>query len=242
MNKKSITLISGWATTKDIFKNLTKLFPENINLQIINWYDCIDEEPVENCKDKKLTKEIDKHIRNCNGEITLAGFSLGGMLALEYAMSFPEKINKLILISSAARMMTDEGYNGADPRAIQAMQLRLNRKPEKVLTDFAEMCIMPEYDVDFNALFARMGVGIEKNMLMAGLQYLLDFDIRKNIGKVYAPTRIIHGRDDKIVPVSCAEFMAESIEGSTLDILPGKGHALAYTSAERIVKLLTEEK
>jgi len=44
--------------------------------------------------------------------------------------------------------------------------------------------------------------------------------------RINAPTRVVHGRDDPLVPVACGLDLVARIPGAVADIVPGMGHDL----------------
>lgn len=52
-------------------------------------------------------------------------------------------------------------------------------------------------------------------------------DRRIKLSKITAPTLVIHGADDKLVPLAAGRDTAHHIKGAQLKIIPGMGHDLA---------------
>jgi pimeloyl-ACP methyl ester carboxylesterase len=57
---------------------------------------------------------------------------------------------------------------------------------------------------------------------------------------IVAPTRIIHGLDDPLVPVAAAHDLAAHIPGAAVDIVPGMGHELQYKLLPRFASGMAE--
>jgi pimeloyl-ACP methyl ester carboxylesterase len=53
-----------------------------------------------------------------------------------------------------------------------------------------------------------------------------DGDLTPLLARITAPTRIVHGSDDPLVPVAAGEDLARRIRGASADIIPGMGHDL----------------
>lgn len=49
-----------------------------------------------------------------------------------------------------------------------------------------------------------------------------------DLARIQAPTRIWHGDDDRVLPLSMARRLADAIPGATLEIVPGGGHFVAF--------------
>ena len=62
--------------------------------------------------------------------------------------------------------------------------------------------------------------------------------IAPDLEAVVAPTLVIHGDADRVVPMDHARFYASAIAGAELEVLPGAGHAFLLTFRERSLALL----
>ncbi len=69
--------------------------------------------------------------------------SLGALAALSAALEQPARFDALILLAATARLPADTGYPGADPRACQAMRVRLRRDPSGLMRDFTALACAP---------------------------------------------------------------------------------------------------
>lgn len=133
----------------------------------------------------------------------VVGWSLGGSIALLFALKFPEKVNRLFLLG------TTPHFAGAwEEKNIKAMKLLIKKKGIKV---FRELALG-----DFNDFFDEE----------TGFQ-LLDAYVKLNLfpflSKIDKEVYVIHGSEDKIVPLSEAFKLYKSIKRAKLIIL-GKSH------------------
>jgi pimeloyl-ACP methyl ester carboxylesterase len=60
------------------------------------------------------------------------------------------------------------------------------------------------------------------------------FDDTAEVGNISAPTLVIHGSEDRLVPPSNARALAEAIPGARLRILEGAGHLVFIERAEEV--------
>jgi pimeloyl-ACP methyl ester carboxylesterase len=132
----------------------------------------------------------------------------------------------LVLISATARMTAIDDYPGADPRMLRAMRAKLRRDAAPVVRAFAELCVAPEQDDDFCQTFTQAADDIDPAVLDAGLAYLQETDLRDRLGEIAAPTLVIHGQADAVVPLACGAYLCEHIPRATLDVIPQGNHAM----------------
>ena len=177
------------------------------------------------------------------GETHLLGISLGGFIALETALSAPERINRLVLVSTAA--------GGADqvPMAPEVLQLLLKTTGgrrelirEKLSLAFSEAFLSsPEID---RLVEVRLADRQPSFAFTAQAAAGAAFDRSADAAGVRQPTLIIAGSGDRVVPARNAEILAAKISGSRCIIYPKLGHQCFYEDAASfnadVVEFLTD--
>ncbi len=145
----------------------------------------------------------------------LAGWSLGGMQAMNAILDKSLRPDGLILISSTARFSATHGYPHGLPRAhLRSMMRGLPVHREQVLEQF--------YALAGEAAACPFST----EQLLTGLRQLDELDVRDRLKEIDMPTRILHGSDDQIIPASAAHYLAANIPSSRLVILTEANHAL----------------
>jgi 3-oxoadipate enol-lactonase len=144
------------------------------------------------------------------------GISMGGRIAIELAATHPERVDHLVLISTAA---TGTG------------RLRLS-VPARILRTAARLGLLPRGphpQPDF--AFQRQ--------LAASVSY----DGAGQLSAITAPTLILHARNDRTMPLASAEATSAGIDGARIEVYKG-GHMFFVLSQRdavvtRIVQFLT---
>ncbi|MCZ4342176.1 alpha/beta hydrolase [Sphingomonadaceae bacterium G21617-S1] len=155
---------------------------------------------------------------------SIAGNSFGGLVAWNFAARYPRRIDRLILVDSAAfsiNGVTEKPV--AVPPAMRAYLL--DPQPAAVAwsagTIFAHPQRLTPARLDqMRAMIARNGPA-----LVAHLEQFTLPDPLPSLARIKAPTLILWGRADKVVPVAQAEQLAAAIPGSKLIIYDDVGHA-----------------
>ncbi len=151
----------------------------------------------------------------------LMGVSFGGALALEYAVEHPGRISGLAVWGAEARFRPSLGTNIArhvceryplpadSPFLNQFFNLLHGRKPEPgPMTDFiVEQC----WTTDQSVVAHR-------------LRMLEDFDVAERLWRIDAPTLVLAGSRDVVVPPSRQRALAESIAGASYATIDDAGH------------------
>ena len=163
----------------------------------------------------------------------LVGWSLGGMLLLEALsrLTGPAPAG-LVLAGAAAAFTRRPDYpRGQPPAVVRAMRRALAADPQRLLAEFAEQCLAPGEGAMLSQAREALASQAAPGTLAAGLDYLLNRDLRPRLGRLPAGTVIIQGQEDRIVPQAQGEFLQEQLPGARLNLLPGAGHLPFLTQA-----------
>lgn len=175
------------------------------------------------------------------------GVSMGGFIALEFALKYPRRLNRLVLVAT--------GFGGANmvqvpPDAMRALIPDPEMTPEERVR--ANMPIAfgnPGWPRDNAAEFEEIVRWRLENpqpveAAVAQAQAGLSFDVEGRLGEIEAPTLVIAGTADRVVPPKNAELLAERIRGARLDLVSGAGHLVFIEEANRfnqdVVRFLSE--
>jgi pimeloyl-ACP methyl ester carboxylesterase len=162
----------------------------------------------------------------------VCGASMGGMIAQHMAASRPERVSRLTLI------MTTSGSRHLPQASAKVRATMLDRRGgDDVDSAVARMVRLfsvigsPGYPPDRAELHARLASAVRRAWRPGGVVRQIvaiaaDGDRTPLLARITAPTHIVHGGDDPLVPVAAAHDLHARIAGSTLEIMPGMGHDL----------------
>jgi 4,5:9,10-diseco-3-hydroxy-5,9,17-trioxoandrosta-1(10),2-diene-4-oate hydrolase len=187
------------------------------------------------------------------GKVSMAGLSLGGGIALLYALEDPEGIDRLVLVDSAGlgREMTLPLRLGSIPLpfhwfkaprpVLRGLMKRLVYNPDVITTGFTdlyyEMLSRPEARrTVFRVLGSLANLsGAKKEALV------LTHD---RINTIKAPTLIVWGKDDRILPLDHGIYAERQIPECRLQIFEQCGHMPNLEKPrefnEQVLKFLSE--
>ena len=172
----------------------------------------------------------------------ILGISMGGMIAQELVLNYPEKVSKLVLCST---------YSGGS-KAVQPSQ-----KVSEMLTVDASTMSPEEYGRMFLSLvytddfiektpdFVKLVVQkslrypISKAAYMRQLNAIGKFNTYERLQQIKTPTLVLHGRKDVLVPSENGAILAEAIPNAKLVYFERSAHGLAEEMRE-VINLLTE--
>ena len=158
----------------------------------------------------------------------VAGLSLGGMTAQEFALRHPHRLGRLVLMATSARMSGGYAERAALVRA-KGMEPIADAVMQRWFTP-AFFAAEPATVAAFRARFVKLDpAGYAVCCLAIG-----EMDLRERIAGIAAPTLIIAGIDDPATPPAMLEDIRARISGSELIVLPQVSHILAVEQAAMV--------
>ena len=164
----------------------------------------------------------------------LLGVSMGGFIALSLALAHSTRVRRLVLVSTAMSqelIYRDDSRWEADPARVEAK-------------------LAPYFTEDFrrrnSVLVKSMVKQIAKAVAEGGFaerseqqrRAIAGFDVASQLGGLQVPTLVIHGVDDRIIPVAAARALEAAIPDARLALLPGAGHLLLAERPKELYALV----
>jgi pimeloyl-[acyl-carrier protein] methyl ester esterase len=150
------------------------------------------------------------------------------MVALETAIYFPERVDRLVLISSCPVFSTPDTFDHELPASrLRAMILGLHRDRRETLRRFFSLVHSESRSESRAAEDLRLAMQLEPPHLIHGLRYLQSVDLCARLSSVQVPTLIIHGRKDRVISWQASLLLQEGIARSKLLLVDDGDHGLA---------------
>jgi 3-oxoadipate enol-lactonase len=166
------------------------------------------------------------------------GVSMGGMIAQEFTLQYPQRVRSLIL------GCTNAGGPHSIRAAAEVLQLltREGMTPEEsteAIIPFIYDAATPRERIDED-----MAIRLKRFPTAQGyfgqLQGILAWEAYSRIAQINAPTLIIHGETDLLVPVANAHLIAERIPHAKLVLIPRASHIFETDQPGIALRAITE--
>jgi pimeloyl-ACP methyl ester carboxylesterase len=167
-------------------------------------------------------------------KFSLAGFSMGGIVALEMFRQAPQRILRLAILGSTPR---SEKPHQQAPRL--ALMERARKEP---LRELMLTALIPPSLGKANQNDSLLQWEILDMALLLGTEIYLQQchalntrrDYRDTLPEIRCPMLVICGEEDQVCPAWISEQMAQGVPGSSLLIIKGSGHMVTLEAAEEV--------
>ena len=173
----------------------------------------------------------------------ILGYSMGGSIAQEIALSYPEKLEKLILCSTGCGgpksiPASEEIRTGlfSSREGLSDEEKLRNSMPLYFPEDFIRKNPDKVEDYIRRSLLAPIPPHSYRRQLMA----VLDFNSYERLKDIKSPTLVISGKEDILVPHENSILLAENIPGAKLILLDNLGHGLFTPDPKLITDLIID--
>lgn len=177
--------------------------------------------------------------------VAVVGHSFGGMVAAELAAHVPSRVTKLVLIAPVGLWRDDQPtadlftafpfgmadllwHDSAGPEATAAMTAMAAGDEEET----------SKSDDPMTALMLRVLPGLVT--LGKYIWPLPDKGLSRRLRRIKAPTLVVWGEKDKLVPSSYADDFVSKIGDARAEFVPDAGHMVPYERTTEVTKLINE--
>ncbi len=173
---------------------------------------------------------------------SVLGASFGGFVAQEFALSFPERLNKLILACTSFG-----GANHVAPDLEILMSFVSTDDLNK--SERIQKFIIPAFTPEFRARRAetieevcklRARNAVPENVYLAQLQAATTFDAEARVAQIKAETLILTGDKDVVVPPQNSYNLAKAIPNATLKIIENGSHMFFIEKAAEFNEIVSQ--
>ncbi|GIW72778.1 MAG: alpha/beta hydrolase [Planctomycetota bacterium] len=169
------------------------------------------------------------------------GVSMGGMIAQHLALRHPERLERLVLGCTSAG-----GPHAVlpEPWALAILtRPRAGRSVEEYVREAVPILFAPgfaEAHPEVIEAVCRRAAALPTPDagVQSQLAAIMDHDVSARLGEIAAPTLVVTGELDVLVPPANSELLARGIPGARLLVLPGVAHAFIQEAPEASAELL----
>ncbi len=163
-------------------------------------------------------------------KVVLVGHSMGGAIALVYALTYPEHLAGMVLAGTGARLRVNH-------QLLDMLQNDFQAAVDFLVTNLFAANASEEMRQPTREALQQIDPRITLNDFIACNNY----DVTNELGKLKnIPTLVITGMADVMTPPKLANVLAENIPGAKLQLIDAAGHMLMTEKAHEFNRLLDE--
>jgi len=162
--------------------------------------------------------------------LAVCGWSLGGQVALHWAAREPEKIKRLVLVTSTPCFAERDDWPSGMARAtLQQFAAELEKNHAATLRRFLALQVRGsegehELLASLRELLFSRGEP-HPDALRGGLEILRDADLRSALPEIGQPALVIAGERDKLTPPEASHYLAQTLPNARVVEIEGAAHA-----------------
>ena len=169
----------------------------------------------------------------------VVGASMGGMVAQEFAVRFPGAVRSLILACTSSSGLRGKWPEFGSLRAKCFSPFVPRRERELALASMLYGAKTPAEKIDED-VHVRVGCGWNARGFFNQLAGVLMWDGGSRLPRIEAPTLVVHGEEDRLVPPENGRRLARSIPNARFRLVPDAGHILTTDRPEICNEILSD--
>lgn len=160
-------------------------------------------------------------LRDAPPRFALAGLSMGGILAMEVARQAPGRVERIALLDTNPLPEAEEVKRARRARMARVEQGAL----AEVVRDEMKPLYLAERRGDLLDLCLEMALALGPGAFLRQSHALMGRpDQTATLAALDVPALVLHGTEDRLVPIDRARLMAGLLPRATLEVVPGAGH------------------
>ncbi len=199
-----------------------EILTDELDAELVDWW-------------KAMDGELEVKIAESSERCIVAGWSMGGQIALRAAAAHPDNLTGLFLVSSMSCLVEHGGRPGVSSRTPNQIKEILERNRRVYLRAFFTQCLHPMKDVVIIGNLLNDSDSFSMGTLLAGLEYMAETEAGLTLE---VPLMAVHGRDDNVIPWECSEYISRHTAHSEVEYIEKTGHLLPVVKPEIVGNLL----
>ncbi len=159
----------------------------------------------------------------------VVGHSMGGAIALDFALHYSDRLAGLILVGSGARL-----------RVLPAILAGIMSDFEATVDLVLDYAFGPSASEQLKRLGCQRLLKTPPEMLHGDYAACDTFDVMERLGEVRCPTLVIGGTADRLTPPKYAVYLRDHIPGAELVLVDAAGHMVMLEKPEVVARAVSE--
>jgi pimeloyl-ACP methyl ester carboxylesterase len=227
-NRPTLIMIHGAGGSSQMWQNQVRMLDGDLNVIALDLPGHGKTEGPGRTDISDYARWVGDTLRNVFTErVFLMGHSMGGAVVLDTALSHPEALEGIVLVSTGARLKVAPMFLDG-----------LRESFEETVDTIVAYAHAPGTDKSLIRESARIMKTSGSEVVHGDFLACDRFDARGALERIHHPCLILCGDKDQLTPPAVSNSLARGIEGSRFELVPGAGHLLMLEAYERFNRLV----
>lgn len=236
--KPALVLLHGWGAHKRVWDELAARLGAD-------WRVIAPDLPGLGGEPYTFERTVDQLAAASPAQCMVAGWSLGGQLALAWARRYPRQVTRLMLIAATPQFVsTPDWPQGMAPEVFAEFSLSVARDAAATLRRF--LLLQTQGDAQARRVARQLEAALAlqalpgSGVLMETLRWLQATDLRAMLPEIAQPALVLHGDRDQIAPPAAGEYLAAHLPRARLALLAGAAHVPFLSDPDVMCQLMND--
>jgi len=238
MTDTMLVMLHGWGTPPAVWREVIARLPLGVSLWAPDWYapDFDGADTVDALADRLAAL--------APAQCAVAGWSLGGQIALAWAERYPAQVSRVAVLNTTAKFVRDDKWvHGLLPADVATFEAALRADTEGLLRRFALLqsqndAVARKVVRDLRDLWREQSKPAAAS-LRRSLCWLLQGDLRDRLPAIRQPALVIHGLRDTLVPAAAGRHLVDTLPRAEWQPLAQTAHVPLLGCPDAVADLLT---
>lgn len=239
--KQSLVLLHGWGLNAQVWEGITAQLGSQFRITLFDLPGYGRSQPNAILSLSEMAQQL---AANMADDSIVVGWSLGGLVAIQLAHDFPEKVSKLVFIGSSPCFVAQNDWPGIEPSLLNQFQQQLTHNYQRTIERFIALQTLGGPEASANALSLKKAILAQPQasmeVLEQGLQILLHSDLRPAIQRLSQPVLRIYGALDILVPKANMPYADQLWPQGKSVMIDDADHAPFISHPDQVLQLMTE--
>jgi pimeloyl-[acyl-carrier protein] methyl ester esterase len=216
-----LIFLNGWSASSGLLGKMVDALSKDHELIVINHLYQFSNEDINSRIDEVMTEDS-----------VLIGWSLGGMLAMQYLQQKSARIKPVAMIllqSTPCFIQKNEWPFAVSEQDFRKLEIIVSQHhPRQFVRHFIQLMVSgsaaPEEDRSMIRSTFTDAFLPTRDVLLKGLSYLRDLDLRESLSEIDVPVYAIFGEQDVLISVEVESCLETHLKQFTSTIIAGMGH------------------
>ncbi|PKH23840.1 pimeloyl-[acyl-carrier protein] methyl ester esterase [Enterobacterales bacterium CwR94] len=221
-----LVLLHGWGLNAEVWRQLVPRLSPHFRLHLV---DLPGYGRSQGFAAMSLTEMAEALVAQAPPQATWLGWSLGGLVATQFALTYPARVSALITVASSPCFAASDEWPGIQPETLSQFQQQLNDNYTRTVERFLALQTLGTEHARSDARQLKEVVLSQPQppvaVLEGGLAILRDVDLRPALAQVVQPTLRLYGRLDGLVPRKMVPLLDAQWPASQAIVMEKAAHA-----------------